>query len=219
MPGSSSSRRWQVVSITTATILALPVMTVFAYLLVPDREVWRHLVNTVLKDYVVNSLWLLLGVSFGTLSMGIITAWLTSVCEFPGRRVLLWMLLLPMSMPAYIIAYTYTGMLDFSGPVQSGLRAIFDWSATDYWFPDVRSVGGAMSMLALVLYPYVYLLARAAFLEQSVSILDASRTLGYSPWRSFLRVSLPIARPAIIAGLALALMETLADYGTVQYFG
>jgi len=161
----------------------------------------------------------MLGVGIGTLSMGIITAWLTSVCEFPGRRMLLWMLLLPMSMPAYIIAYTYTGMLDYSGPVQSGLRELFGWSAADYWFPDVRSLGGAVSMLALVLYPYVYLLARAAFLEQSVSILDASRTLGYSPWRSFLQISFPIARPAIIAGLALALMETLADYGTVQYFG
>jgi len=216
---TSISRRWQVASVLTAVIMALPVMTVFAYLLTPDIGVWQHLVNTVLKDYVVNSLWLLLGVSFGTLSMGVITAWLTSICEFPGRRVLLWMLLLPMSMPAYIIAYTYTGMLDFAGPVQNGLRVFFHWGASDYWFPDVRSLAGAMSMLSLVLYPYVYLLARAAFLEQSVSILDASRTLGYSPWQSFLKISLPIARPAIVAGLALALMETLADYGTVQYFG
>ncbi len=219
MPGSIRSRRWQFASVITAAILALPIMIVFGYVLVPDTQVWQHLANTVLADYVINSLWLLLGVSFGTLSMGIITAWLTSVCEFRGRRLLLWMLLLPMSMPAYIIAYTYTGMLDFSGPVQSGLRVFFGWTVNEYWFPDVRSLGGAIAMLSLVLYPYVYLLARAAFLEQSVSILDASRNLGYSPWRSFLQISLPIARPAIIVGLSLALMETLADYGTVQYFG
>jgi iron(III) transport system permease protein len=141
------------------------------------------------------------------------------MCEFPGRRLFEWALLLPMALPAYIIAYTYTGMLDFAGPVQTTLRELFGWSYGDYWFPDVRSLSGAILMLSLVLYPYVYLLARAAFLEQSVCVLEVSRTLGAGPWRSFLRVALPLARPAVIAGLSLALMETLADYGTVQYFG
>jgi len=124
-----------------------------------------------------------------------------------------------MAIPAYIIAYTYTGLLDFAGPVQGALRAAFDWGYGDYWFPNIRSLPGAIVMLSLVLYPYVYLLARAAFLEQSVCVLEVSRTLGASPMHTFLRVALPMARPAIIAGLLLALMETLADYGTVQYFG
>ncbi|MEZ5480440.1 MAG: ABC transporter permease subunit [Thiolinea sp.] len=122
-------------------------------------------------------------------------------------------------MPAYIIAYTYTGMLDFAGPLQTLLRDTTGWGYGDYWFPEVRSLGGAILMLALVLFPYVYLLARAAFLEQSICVLEVSRTLGSSSRHSFMHVALPLARPAIITGLSLALMETLADFGTVQYFG
>jgi len=124
-----------------------------------------------------------------------------------------------LAIPAYIIAYTYTGMLDFEGPVQGQLRAWFGWRYGDYWFPEIRSLGGAMAMLSLVLYPYVYMITRAAFLEQSLGVLEVSRTLGSGPWGSFFRVALPLARPAIVTGLSLALMETLADYGTVQYFG
>ncbi len=161
----------------------------------------------------------MLGVSAGVLSMGITTAWLTSMCEFPGRRFFSWALLLPLAIPAYIIAYTYTGMLDFAGPLQTLLRETFGWGAKDYWFPEVRSIGGAIIMLSLVLYPYVYMMARAAFLDQSIAVLEASRTLGNSPLQGFYRVALPLARPAIVTGLSLALMETLADYGTVQYFG
>ncbi len=194
--------------------------TVFSFVFYGVNETWRHLLDTVLQDYILNSLILLmLGVSIGTLSMVITTAWLTSICRFPGRKVFQWALLLPLAVPAYIIAYTYTGMLDFSGPVQTFLRETFHWSARDYWFPEVRSIGGAVIMLSLVLYPYVYLLARAAFLEQSSVTLEASRSLGLGPWRSFFRVALPMARPAIITGLSLALMETLADFGTVEYFG
>jgi len=173
----------------------------------------------VLSDYVLNSLQLIIGVSFGTLTMGITTAWITSVYKFPGRKVFQWLLLLPMALPAYIIAYTYTGMMDFSGPIQSNLREWFGWSYGEYWFPEIRSMWGATSMLSLVLYPYVYLLARAAFLEQSIVALEASRSLGAGAWKSFFKVALPMARPAIITGLSLVLMETLADYGTVQYFG
>ncbi len=202
-----------------ALVLALPVLTVFSFVLHPAGDVWAHLAETVLADYVTNSLVLMLGVAVGTTTIGVSTAWLTACCRFTGQRFFAWALLLPLAIPAYIIAYTYTGMLDFAGPVQTLLRSALGWSRDDYWFPEIRSLGGAVTMLSLVLYPYVYLLARAAFLDQSVSIIDASRTLGYGPWASFLLISLPIARPAIIAGLSLALMETLADYGTVQYFG
>ncbi len=209
---------WRTLSLGVALTLGIPVLTVFAFILVPAGDVWQHLADTVLRDYITNSLWLMLGVAAGTLSLGVSTAWLTSMCEFPGRRLFEWALLLPMAMPAYIIAYTYTGMLDFAGPVQSWLREAFGWRYGDYWFPEIRSLGGAALMLSLVLYPYVYLLSRAAFLGQSVCVLDVSRTLGNGPWRTFFGVALPLARPAIIAGLSLALMETLADYGTVQYF-
>ena len=166
-----------------------------------------------------NTLLLMLGVALGTLIGGVGTAWLTAMCRFPGRGLFEWALILPMAMPAYIIAYTYTGMLDFSGPVQGALRDWTGWGFGDYWFPRIRSLEGAAVMLALVLYPYVYLLSRAAFLSQSLCVLDVSRTLGNGPWRTFFFVALPLARPAIVAGLTLALMETLADYGTVQYFG
>ena len=220
MQSSSASVRFQkFFLVTPALLLALPVIVVVSFVLVPAGDIWSHLADTVLKDYIVNSLWLMLGVAIGTLLLGISTAWLTSMCQFPGRGFFEWALLLPMAMPAYIIAYTYTGMLDFAGPIQTAIR---DWTGLgygDYWFPQIRSLPGAAVMLTLVLYPYIYLLTRAAFLNQSICVLDVSRTLGNGPWRTFYKVALPLARPAIIAGLALALMETLADYGTVQYFG
>jgi len=197
----------------------VPVLVIVGFVLVPSGGTWLHLASTVLPAYVRNSLLLMLGVALGTLIVGVGTAWLTSMCRFPGRGLFEWALLLPMAMPAYIIAYTYTGMLDFAGPVQTALRQISGWSYGDYWFPEVRSLPGAAAMLSLVLYPYVYLLSRAAFLGQSICVLDVSRTLGNGPWRTFATVALPLARPAIVAGLSLALMETLADYGTVQYFG
>jgi iron(III) transport system permease protein len=159
------------------------------------------------------------GVTVGTLALGLSCAWLASMCQFPGHSLFEWALLLPMALPAYIIAYTYTGLLDFSGPVQTSLREVTGWGYGDYWFPEIRSLGGAIVMMSLVLYPYVYLMTRAAFLNQSLCVLDVSRTLGNGPWRTFATVALPLARPAIVAGLSLALMETLADYGTVQYFG
>jgi iron(III) transport system permease protein len=210
---------WTLATLVTALLLMLPVITVISFVFQPAGEVWRHLARTVLAGYIINSLALMLGVAFGTFVIGVSTAWLTTLCRFPGRRTFEWILLLPLAVPAYIIAYTYTGMLDFAGPVQSALRTWFNWQIGDYWFPQIRSLGGAICMLSLVLYPYVYLLARAAFLEQSVRAIDVSRALGCGPWTSFFRVSLPAARPAIVAGLSLSLMETLADYGTVQYFG
>jgi iron(III) transport system permease protein len=210
---------WTLSVCAVALLLATPVLIVFSFVFQPAGEVWRHLASTVLTEYVSNSLLLLLGVGVGTLLLGVSTAWLCTLCRFPGRRIFSWALLLPMAIPAYIIAYTYTGLLDFAGPVQSALRGWFGWGYGDYWFPAVRSLGGAVVMLSLVLYPYVYLLARAAFLEQSMCVLEVSRTLGCGPWRAFFKVALPLARPAVIAGLTLALMEALADFGTVQYFG
>jgi iron(III) transport system permease protein len=202
-----------------ALMLAVPVIAVLLNIFVPSEGTWAHLTATVLPDYILNSLALMLGVAYGVITIGITTAWLTTMCRFPGRRILEWALLLPMAVPAYVMAYAYTDFLQFAGPVQSTLRAWTGWGVGDYWFPDVRSLPGAVAMLAFVLYPYVYLLARAAFLEQSESMLEAARISGYGPWGTFLRVALPLARPGIVAGTALALMETLADFGTVAYFG
>jgi iron(III) transport system permease protein len=214
-----SASKWQVALVATATLISIPVLVIVASLLQPYSPAWRHLAETVLGDYVTNSALLMLGVGSGTLILGVTAAWLTAMCEFPGRRFFSWALLLPMAIPAYIIAYTYTGLLDFGGPVQEALRETFDWRYGDYYFPEIRSLGGAVCMLSLVLYPYVYLLVRIAFLEQSTAVLEASRSLGKTPWQTLFQVALPMARPAIVAGVSLALMETLADYGTVEYFG
>lgn len=208
-----------VAAVALALLIALPVVVVLMNVFVPGQGAWSHLASTVLPEYVWNSLLLMCGVAFGVIVGGVCTAWLTTMCRFPGRRIFEWALLLPMAVPAYVMAYAYTDFLQFAGPVQSGLREIMQWGPRDYWFPDVRSLGGAAVMLALVLYPYVYLLARAAFLEQSDSMLEMARVSGYGPWRTFLDVALPLARPGIVAGTALALMETLADFGTVAYFG
>ncbi len=210
---------WAFTVVSIALLVALPVLVIAGYVFAPGDGVWGHLAQTVLLDYLRNSAFLVVGVGIGTAVIGVGTAWLTTMCTFPFRRAFELALLLPLAVPAYIIAYTYTGMLDYAGPVQSTLRAWFGWSQGDYWFPDVRSIGGAITVLSLVLYPYVYLLARAAFLEQSVCVLDVGRTLGLTPRRVFLRIALPLARPAVVTGLSLVLMETLADYGTVQYFG
>ncbi|MBT3436767.1 MAG: iron ABC transporter permease [Oceanospirillaceae bacterium] len=208
-----------VFAVTVAALLMLPVLVILSYLIKADGALWQHMFETVLNDYLINSLLLLLGVGSGVLLLGVPTAWLTSMCDFPGRRWLSWALLLPLAVPAYIIAYTYTGLLDFAGPVQTWIRDITGLGYGDYWFFEIRSLGGAIVMMSLVLYPYVYLMARAAFLEQSVSSIEVGCSLGYSRWRALWSLALPMARPAIVAGLSLALMETLADYGTVQYFG
>ena len=217
--GTTAFSRWRAALVASAALLSLPVLIIIGSLALPFSETWGHLTRTVLWDYMFNSLQLVLGVFAGTFVLGVSAAWLTAMCEFPGRRFFSWALLLPMAMPAYIIAYTYTGLLDFAGPVQSGLRTLFDWHYGDYYFPEIRSLGGAVCMLSLVLYPYVYLLTRVAFEEQSTALLEASRNLGRGPWQTLFQVALPMARPAIAAGLSLALMETLADYGTVDYFG
>jgi len=202
-----------------AGLFVVPVVSVLINLALLSNGIWDHLASTVLPDYIANSLWLVVGVGLGVLAIGSGTAWLVTMCRFPGRRIFEWALILPLAVPAYVMAYTYTDFLQFVGPLQSSLREVMGWRAGDYWFPQIRSLGGAIAMLTFVLYPYVYLLARAAFLEQSVCALEVSRTLGCNAWSSFTRVALPLARPAIAGGVALALMETLADYGTVSFFG
>ncbi len=220
--GSLLNRRgvlWTGGALVVAALVTLPVSAVILLSLFPEENIWGHLAHTVLPGYVWRTLMLLTLVAGGTLAIGVGTAWLVTMCRFPGRRWFEWALLLPFAVPAYVIAYTYTDLLEYAGPVQAMLRESFGWaSASDYWFPEIRSLPGAAAMMALVMYPYVYLMARAAFLEQSVSTLDAARILGCSPWRSFALVSLPMARPSIAVGLALVSMETLNDFGTVDYF-
>ncbi len=210
---------WTVGTLSIAFILSLPIWVVLSSVFVDARSIWQHLGNTVLSTYIANSLGLMVGVGSGTAIIGTGTAWLVTLCRFPGQRLFESALLLPLAAPAYILAYTYTELLEFYGPVQTQLRRWFGWETVqDYWFPNVRSLPGAIAMLTLVLYPYVYLLARSAFLTQSSILLEASRNLGCDPWGSFWRVALPLARPAIVAGLSLVLMETLNDLGTVEFF-
>jgi len=214
-----TSRRWLFSAILTTVIVALPVLSVIFLAFFPDENIWPHLLETTLPRYLVTTLKLMTGVGAITLVIGLSTAWAVTMCEFPGRKFFEWAMLLPFAVPAYVIAYVYTSLLDYAGPVQGALRDLFGWAnAADYWFPEIRSLEGATLMLGLVLYPYVYLLARAAFLEQSPSLFAVSRSLGHSALSTFFKVVLPIARPAVAVGLSLVLMETLNDFGTVDFF-
>lgn len=210
-------------SLLIAVLVALPILGVLSNLFVVDdaeAQTFTHLWQTVLPEYIFNSITIALIVTLLTAVIGIGCAWLVAVFDFPGRKVFEWALILPLAMPAYVVAYAYTDFLQFTGPIQSGLRELFGWQGRNsYWFPEIRSVSGAGVLFAFILYPYVYLIVRNAFLERSPRMWDAARTLGAGPWRAFMQVSLPMARPAAAAGIALALMETLADYGAVSYFG
>ena len=199
-------------------LLALPVLSVVGSLFAGTGEAWAHLAATALPRYVGNTLLLLLAVAAGVISMGVLSAWLVTAYRFPGRDFLEWGLMLPLAMPAYVMAYAYTDWLQFTGPVQSTLRDLTGWGAREYWFPEIRSLWGAAAMLSFAFYPYVYLIARTAFHELSRSAIEAGRLAGHGPWGAFFRVAVPLARPAIVAGASLALMETLADFGTVSYF-
>ena len=222
--GGFSSRgrgaRWLSFSaILIAALFLIPTLSVLLTVFQPGSGTWGHLADTVLPTYIANTLWLALGVGAGVLLMGVSSAWLVTMCRFPGRPIFEWAMVLPLAVPAYVMAYTYTDFLQYSGPLQSMIRDLTGWSAQDYWFPNIRSLSGAVMLLSLVLYPYVYIMARSAFMEQSICALEVSRTLGCTAWSSFFRVALPLARPSLVAGLSLALMETLADFGTVSYFG
>ena len=210
---------WTLIAAAIGLFVAIPVGSVILTALGPSDGIWSHLVSTVLWVYAGNTLWLMLGVGLGTIVIGTSTAWLVTMYRFPGRRILSWALLLPLAVPSYILAFVITDQLEYAGNVQSALRGLFGWtSPREYWFPEIRSLGGATVVLSLVLYPYVYLLARAAFIEQSFGLFETSRTLGRGPIASFFTVALPLARPAIAVGLALALMETLNEFGTIDFF-
>ena len=210
---------WTLGTVLIALAASIPLAAVIGLALTPGESVWGHLASTVLPLYIRTTLLLMAGVGLGTLVIGAGTAWLVTMCRFPGRHIFEWALLLPLAIPAYVVAYVYTDLLEYAGPVQEAVRASFGWTTKgDYWFPEIRSLGGAIAVMTLAFYPYVYLLSRAAFVEQSVCVLEVSRTLGHGPWRSAFRVALPLARPALVIGLSLVLMETLNDFGTVDYF-
>lgn len=210
---------WALGTLIVAVIVVLPILWVVGLALSPSGDVWTHLVDTVLGRLVWTTLLLMTGVGLGTFVIGTGTAWVVTMCRFPGQKIFEWALLIPMAVPAYVIAYVYTDVLEYSGPIQGFIRDLGGYETRrDYAFPEIRSLGGAISMMTLVLYPYVYLMARSAFLAQSVCVLEASRTLGCGPWRSFFKVALPLARPAIAVGVSLVMMETLNDYGTVDFF-
>ncbi|MGC1495352.1 MAG: iron ABC transporter permease [Sulfitobacter sp.] len=206
-------------AVLVACICSLPMLAVVVAALSGGTETVQHLIETVLGRYVTTTLFLVVMVSIGTFAIGVGAAWLVTMTRFPGAKVLEIALVLPLAFPAYVLAYAYTHVLDHPGIVQATLRDVTGWGPRDYWFPEIRSLGGAAAMLILVLYPYVYLLARAAFLQQSGTTFLAARALGSSAWAAFFKVSLPLARPAIAGGVLLAVMETIADFGTVAYFG
>lgn len=206
------------VALVLVAVIAAPVIAVFAFVFRPTEGLWTHLVHTLLLDYVLNTLVLGVGVGLATIVIGTGCAWLVVMCDFPARRWLDWALVLPLAMPTYVLAYAYTDFLQFTGPVQGLIREFTGWGWQDYWFPPIHSAGGAIFVLTMAFYPYVYVLARAAFLDQSMCALEVSRTLGCSSWGAFLRVGLPLARPGIATGAGFVVMETLADFGAVKYF-
>ena len=214
-----TEQTWPKTSVLLSLFVLLPVTGLLWAAVGTDENIWQHLFDSVLPNYIVNSLILMTGVCLGVTLVGTCTAWLIANCRFPGHKVFGWMLILPLAMPAYVMAYVYTDFLEYSGPLQTALRLIFSWeNRNEYWFPEIRSHGGAIVLLSLVLYPYVYALARAAFSAQAPSLLEAGRMLGHGPIKVFFSVSLPLARPAIVVGATLASMETLSDFGTVDYF-
>ena len=209
-----------VLTVLIALLVALPLLGLLLQAFQPDEQgVWRHLADTVLADYALNSLALALGAGLGTLLLGTGSAWLVSRYQFPGKATLEWALLLPLAIPTYVIAYVYTDALQFSGPVQSALRGLFDWQRGDYWFFEIRSLPGLIGVFSLVLYPYVYVMVREAFRDRPASIEEVSRSLGLTRTQALWRVLLPMARPAMVAGVALVMMESLAEFGAVSYFG
>ncbi len=217
---SSGNLGWSIAALVVSLVVTAPLVAILVIGLRSSGNTWPHLMSTVLPSATLTTLLLMAGVGAVTLSVGTGTAWLVTMYRFPGRALFEWLLLIPLAMPTYIIAFCYLEMLDYSGTVQTALRTAFGWSsAADYWFPNIRSLGGAIFVMSFVLYPYVYLTARASFLQQSVCALEVSRTLGRTAWGAFLSVALPLARPALVAGVTLALMECLNDIGAVEFLG
>ncbi|WGH77926.1 ABC transporter permease [Jannaschia ovalis] len=211
---------WSVGAAVIAALVLVPILAVGWLAVNPTENIWPHLMATVLPRYLTTTLILMAGTGALAAVVGTGTAWLVAMHDFPGRRVLAWALLMPLAIPAYVGAYALVDFLDYAGPVQTALRAAFGWrSAADYAFPDIRSLPAAILVIGLSLYPYVYLLARAAFSEQSGAGFEVARALGAGPWARFARVGLPLARPAIAAGTAVVMMEAVNDFGVVDFFG
>ncbi len=206
---------WGLIPVSIALLVIIPLAVVLFSLFTPSDDAWRHIVDTLLGRLLLNTFWLSLGVLSGTALLGVSLAWFCATCDFPFRKFFDWALMLPMAIPSYVTAFVVIGLLDFSGPVQSNLRRLF---GEDLRFPEIRSTGGVVIVMILALYPYVYLLARNAFLSQGRRAMEAAQSLGLSRWRGFFRVALPMGRPWIFGGLMLVLMETLADFGTVSIF-
>lgn len=210
---------WAIGSVLIAALVLAPLLAVIWFALTPTENIWPHLAQTVLPRYFYNTLLLMAGVGALTAAVGTGAAWLVVMYHFPGKRWLQWALLMPLAVPAYIGAYALVDFFEYAGPVQTALRSLFGWeTARDYWFPEIRTRGAATLVIAASLYPYVYILARAAFREQSNAGYEVARALGAGAWGRFWRVGLPLARPAIAAGLAVVMMETVNDFGTVDYF-
>ena len=210
---------WALGALAVAALVLLPLASVLWLALHPAENIWPHLVATTLPRYLTNTLVLAAGTGVLAAAVGTGAAWLVVMYRFPGARWLEWLLLAPLAIPAYVGAYALVDVLEYAGPVQVTLRGMTGWtSARDYWFPDIRARWAAVLVLAAALYPYVYLLARAAFREQSGGAYEVARALGAGPWARFVRVGLPLARPAIAAGTAIVMMETVNDFGTVEYF-
>lgn len=206
--------------LAAAGLVLVPLVSLAVIAIGGDAELWPHLAAHVIPPAAVNTALLLAGVALLTITAGAGTAWLITAYDFPGRNTLAWLLPLPLAFPTYIVAYVYADLLGGLGPVQTALRAVFGWrSAADYWFPNVRSLGGAILVMSFVLYPYVYLATRTMLQTQSVALIETARSFGASPWRLARDIALPMARPAIAAGAALALLEALNDIGASEYFG
>tara|TARA_R110000824_G_scaffold336_8_gene2161 strand:+ start:1156 stop:2838 length:1683 start_codon:yes stop_codon:yes gene_type:complete len=217
-PRSFSHWPWKTLSYVIAAVVVIPILVIFtqwATVGFGEQEIWQHLFDTKLGRLLLNTLILLIGVGFGVALLGVSLAWLTSVCDFPGRKIFEWALMLPLAIPAYVMAFVFLGTMNYAGPVQTAFRG---WFGRDVYFPDMQGSGAVILVLSLVLYPYVYMLARSAFVTQGRTMMDAGRILGQNYWQAFYKLAVPIARPAIVAGLALALMETLADFGAVSIF-
>ncbi len=210
---------WSIGAVVIAGLVMLPILVVVGMALFPAENVWPHLISTTLPRYMMNTGILMVCVAALAAAMGTGAAWLVTMYRFPGARWLEWLLLLPLAIPAYVGAYALVDFLEYAGPVQTLLRQIFGWSsARDYWFPEIRSRGAAILVLSVSLYPYVYLLTRAALREQSGGTYEVARALGAGPFGRFRRVGLPLARPAIAAGCAIVMMETVNDFGVVEFF-
>lgn len=207
---------WRLTPFLVAALILIPVVVLFSSFLMPADDVWRHLVETTLSSLLINTFWLSVGVVAGTSLFGVSLAWLTAIYEFPGSRFFSWALLLPLAIPAYVTAFVVLGLFDYTGPVQTALRA---WLGSELtWFPDLYGRGGVTIVMILAFYPYVYLMARNAFLTQGKRLLEVAQSLGLNRKQGFFKVALPMARPWIAGGIMLTLMETLADFGTVVVF-